>query len=324
MSNMDRTKRDFLVKIAKMYFLDELSQQEISNEVGLSRSNISKILKKCRDLKIVEIRVNDTSSLGVMFQKEIKEQFDIKNIIVIPTEKDIEKTKIQLGKAAANLLKSLLKDGNKIGISWGSTLYHAVDQFTPMNNLQIEVIQIVGGTGAFDLTTDGLELARSLANKLNAKCHVLQAPLIVQSKELKQMLIKEPGISQVLRKAEEIDIALIGIGTNYIESSALFRAGFLTEKESKNLLVKGAVGDICGNQIDIHGEIYETEINERTIGIELSKLKKIPHRICIASGAQKAETILGTLRGKYINSLVTDEDAAMRILSLIKIQDRNK
>ena len=92
MSNLDYTKRDFLVKIAKMYFLDELSQQEISDKVGLSRSNISKILKKCRDHKIVEIRVNDTSSLGVMFQKEIKQQFDIKNIIVIPTEKDIEKS----------------------------------------------------------------------------------------------------------------------------------------------------------------------------------------------------------------------------------------
>ncbi len=318
MSNLDYTKRDFLIKIAKMYFLDGLSQQEISNKVGLSRSNISKILKTCRDLNIVEIRINDTSSLGVMFQKEIKEQFNIRNIIVIPSEKDIEKTKIQLGKAAANLLKSMLKGRNKIGISWGSTLYHTVEQFSPIKHMETEVIQLVGGTGAFDLTTDGLELARSLANKLNAKCSVLQAPLIVQSKELKQMLIKEPGISQILKKAEEVDIALLGIGTNYIESSALFRAGFLTEEESRKLLAKGAVGDICGKQIDINGGIYETEINERSIGIELSKLKKIPNRICIASGTQKAETILGALRGEFINSLVTDEDAAIRILSLIK------
>ena len=132
------------------------------------------------------------------------------------------------------------------------------------------------------------------------------------------MLIQEPGISQILKRAEEVDIALLGIGTNYIESSALFRAGFLTEEESGKLLAKGIVGDICGKQIDINAKIYETEINERTIGIELSKLKKIPNRICIASGTQKAETILGALRGEFVNSLVIDEDAAMRILSLIK------
>ncbi|MCD6122878.1 MAG: sugar-binding transcriptional regulator [Spirochaetales bacterium] len=319
MNDLDSTKRDILVKIAKKYFIENLSQQKIANQLGISRSNISKLLKKCRDLKIVEIRVNDTSSIGVIFQKEIKKEFKINNIIVVPSEKDIEKTKMQVGKAAAGLFQSLLKDRMKIGIAWGSTIYHAVNQFVAIRNLMdMEVIQLVGGIGTVNLITDGFELARMLAEKLNAKCSILQAPLVVQTRELRNMLLHEQGILQILKRAEEIDIALLGIGTNYIESSALYRAGLLTKKESNDLLAKGVVGDLCGKQIDINGEICNTEINERTIGIDLNKLKNIPQVICAAAGEQKAGAILGALRGRFINSLVTDEIAAMRILSLMK------
>ncbi|HAK46624.1 MAG TPA: hypothetical protein DCO79_11995 [Spirochaeta sp.] len=318
LEGLDYTKRDFYIKIAKMYFIEELSQQEISEAIGVSRSNISKILKACRDLKIVEIRVNDTSSLGIMFQEEIKKLFDIENVIVIPSGKDEEHTKIQLGKISATLLDSMVEDNSIIGISRGSTLYHTVTQFSPKNYMGIEVVQIVGGTGDLNLSTDGHELARTIANKLNAGLSVLQAPLFLKSSELRDMLMKEPGISKVMKKAQKINIVLLGVGTNHEEDSAFIKAGYLTEDESRELLLKGAVGDLCGKQIDINGKKFDAELNNRFIGVDLDVLKKIPHRLCVAGGVHKAEVILGALRGGYINSLVTDEDAAMRILSLIK------
>ncbi len=316
--DLDYTKRDFYIKVAKMYFIDELSQQEISEKVGLSRSNISKILKACRDLKIVEIRINDTSSLGIMFQEEIKTKFNVENVIVVPSEMNEELTKIQIGKVAANLLNSMIKDNSVIGIARGSTLSHTVTQFSSNNHVGLEVVQIVGGSGDLNLNTDGYELARTIADKMNAELTVLQAPLIVKNAQLRDMLLKEPGISKVLQKAEHIDIALLGLGTNHFESSAYHKAGYLTEKESKELLFNGAVGDVCGKQIDINGNIFDAEINNRFIGIDAGTIKKIPKRLCVAGGAHKAEVILGALRGGFINSLVTDEDAAMRILSLIK------
>ena len=75
MANLDFVKRDFLIKIAKMYYIEGLFQQEIADRMNISRSNVSKMLKTCRDLNIVEIRINDTSSLGILLQKEIKQAF---------------------------------------------------------------------------------------------------------------------------------------------------------------------------------------------------------------------------------------------------------
>ena len=316
MADENFAKRDFLITIAEMYYIEGLSQQEIADKANISRSNVSKLLKTCRDLNIVEIRINNTSSMGIMLQKKIKQTFKIEQVVVIPSEKGLEQTKNQVGKAAANLFQSFLKGGLHIGISWGSSLYYMVEQFIPSTQADIEVFQLIGGASSSNLYIDGLELAQTLAAKLNGRCNILNAPLIVQNKTLKKLLVQEPTISQVIEKFSSIDLALIGLGTNNSEASAMVRAGFLTKEKSKKLLSMGVVGDICGRHIDIFGNICDLDINERVIGIELSDLKKIPRVVGIASGAQKAEIILGALRGGFVNILVIDEEAAMRLLSI--------
>lgn len=318
-SDIDIGKRDFYTRIAKLYYKEDLSQVEIANMVGISRSNISRILRKCRELKIVDVKINDTSSIRSVFQDRIKNRFQMKHIVVVPSSNELEKSKAQMGIAAAELVQTLLKDSLKIGISRGSTLYHLVNHIREERRfLELEVVQLVGGTGAINLNTDGLELARALSSKLNADSCVLQAPLIVQSRELREMLIKEPHISYALNRAREVDIALLGVGTNHPENSSFFRAGFLDKEQSRRLLLDGAVGDICGTQLDKDGNIFHAEINDRIVCIEAETLLSIPLRICVGGGAQKAEPILGAMRGGFINSLVTDEDAALSILSLLK------
>jgi deoxyribonucleoside regulator len=320
-NDIDLTKRDLLIKVAKMYYFDELSQQEIADAIKVSRSGVSRMLKVSRDLKIVEIRINDTSSMGVLLQKELMEEFRLTEIVVIPSMKDLEHTKMELGKAAGHLFNSKLKDGMKVGITWGSTLYHMVQQYQPTNKyLDVEIFQLMGGTGGRDLNTDGREHARTMADKLNAKCHVLNAPLIVQNESLRKMLMEEPEISQTLKKMETLDLAIIAVGTNNPDISRLVKIGYLTKEGSAKLFHMGAIGDVCGWHIDQRGQIFPVDIHKRLIGIDFQQLKKVPMVIAVAGGEAKAEAILGVLRAGFINVLITDEEAAMKILSLNRLE----
>jgi DNA-binding transcriptional regulator LsrR (DeoR family) len=52
------------------------------------------------------------------------------------------------------------------------------------------------------------------------------------------------------------------------------------------------------------------------IGIELADLKKIPKVLGVAGGVHKVEAILGALRGGFLNVLVTNEIAGIRLLGL--------
>jgi len=68
--------------------------------------------------------------------------------------------------------------------------------------------------------------------------------------------------------------------------------------------------------MDPQGRIVPVEINRRLIGLHPDDLKQIPTVIGVAAGAAKADAILAALRGGYLSMLVTDDSAAIRILSL--------
>jgi DNA-binding transcriptional regulator LsrR (DeoR family) len=308
--------RELLVKVATMYYLQDLSQQQIAAKIGISRSYVSKMLKASRDLKIVEIRINDASSMRYLLREELIQRFGLLNAVVVPSSPDSEENKKMMGVAAAELLESLLKNDICLGISWGSSLYHMVNVFRPRIHWRLEVVQLMGGVGARDLNVDGYGLAQRLAEQLKARCYVLQAPLIVQAKSVRDMLLEEPDVAEPLKRAESSDVAVVGIGTNDPGDSALVRAGYLSEEQSRQLIAEGAEGNILGRHVDMHGNLCPIGLNDRIVGLEAEQLKKIPVVLGVAGGARKSKVILGALRGQYINTLVTDEAAAMGILSL--------
>ncbi|PIE33560.1 transcriptional regulator [candidate division KSB3 bacterium] len=324
MIDSDVARRDLLVKVAKMYYQEERSQQEIAREIEVSRPQISRMLKTCRDLNIVEIRINESSSTGILLQQQLVKRFQLSKAIVASSWlKDIEHNKERVGEAAAHLLEELVQDKMTVGISWGSSLYYLVEYFSPQQAVDAEVVQLIGGIGARDLQADGLELARNLSRKLNGICHVLQAPLFVQSTALRDMLMQEPDIFQVLDKGKCVDIAVIGVGTIKAKTSALVRAGYMSKEQAAELEKRGAVGDVLGQQIDRNGNLCNFELNQRTIGLNIQQLKQIPTVIGVASGVDKANVIRGAIKGGLIKMLVTDEATAMKILNLEKYQPKN-
>jgi deoxyribonucleoside regulator len=310
------SRRDLLIEVAKMYYIENASQEEIGRATGFSRSNISRLLKACLDEKIIEFRINDTSFKGLELQEQIKKMYGLQKVIVVPTETSSEKTKLSVAQAAANYLESVLDNGMLVGIAWGTTLYHLVQNFQPKKYFTADVIQLLGGIGSKSLDTDGQVLARNLANKLHGDCYLLQNPLFVQSKLLKDMLMQEPHIKHHFALFRKTDIALIGIGSNIPEHSAVYRSGYITKKESERLIKMGATADICGYKVDIYGNICSISLCEKIIGIDLTQLIKIPLVIGVASGVEKAEAVMASLRGKYIKVLVVDERTVIKVIEL--------
>ena len=314
----EAARRDLLIRVAKLYYYEDLSQGEIAAKIGVSRSNVSKMLRACKDRQIVEIRIDETSSTGLYLESELERRLQLAPVTVVHSFADPEQTKLHLGRAAARILEERLKDGLRLGISWGSSLYHLVEAFSPPRLYRVDVVQLMGGLGARDLSMDGTNLAYKLCGKLNGECHVIPAPLVVRSKSVRDSLLSEPDIRRTLDLALGADLAFVGIGSSYPEASALLRSGYLTRQECAVLLARGAIGNILGRQIDVRGNLCPVALNHRIVGLDPEVLKKIPLVVGVAAGAPKAEAILGAVRGGYIGGLVTDEAAALGMLSLLE------
>ncbi|MGD0727517.1 MAG: sugar-binding transcriptional regulator [Spirochaetia bacterium] len=310
----DETRRDFLVEVAKLYYEQDLSQAEIARKFAISRSLVSHLLKRSREQGIVEIRINDSRSRGVHLQRRLCERFGLADAVVVPSNPDVEKTKAQVGRIAAALLEPLLKDNIRIGISWGTTLHQLVSHVRPLSLKGVEIVQLHGGLGSGNPAIDGFGLAQQLAEKLSGSYRIIQAPIVVQSDELRDMLMREPRIVETLRSGAEAGIALFGIGSNLPAISSLVRTGALTEEESLALVKEGAVGTVCGLHIDAEGRVFSGSLNRRLVGISFETLARIPVRLGLAAGTDKAVAVRGALRGGFVTALVVDEQIAEAIV----------
>lgn len=307
--------RDFLTEIARRYYIDEHSQADIAKEYKLSRPTVSNILKQCREEGIVEIRIRESSAFARGLSDRLQDRFGIRAAVIIPSNEDSSAVLSRAGAEAAAFASSVITDGMKVGVAWGTSLFQMVHQMKHLNVVDAEVVQLMGGLGAANPQYDGADLARELSKMLNARYYPLQCPVLVKNIEVKEMLISENGIRDTLKQTADLDIAFVGLSSNDPDKSALVKAGFLTHDEAEDTLKAGAVGHICGYSYGAQGEMLNLSVNHRIIGIEFNNLKKIPERLGIACGAEKAEAIKAAMLGGLITTLITDESAALRILS---------
>ncbi|BBU78917.1 hypothetical protein EIMP300_03170 [Escherichia coli] len=105
----------------------------------------------------------------------------------------------------------------------------------------------------------------------------------------------------------------MGIGSPAIRDGANWHA-FYGGEESDDLNARQVAGDICSRFFDIHGAMVETNMSEKTLSIEMNKLKQARYSIGIAMSEEKYSGIVGALRGKYINCLVTNSSTAELLL----------
>jgi deoxyribonucleoside regulator len=309
----DRTH--LLAYVASLYYEGRRSQAEIAGEVGLSRSMISRLLDEAHRRGLVEIRIQWPTATVPELERRLERRFGLRQACVVDASGLPYPAMLrQLGAAADAQLQALLGDGVTISVAWGSALWETARAVRPGSWHGLEVVQCIGALGSAHSESDGPAIAHLLAQKLGGGYRYLHAPLVVDSEDVCRGLLADRTIAETLALAGRADIALVGIGTVDPERSSLRRAGYLSPDAVAELRRLGAVGDICARYFDATGVPIDAPIDRRIVGIGLDALRKIPTVLGIAGGAVKAESILGALRGGYLDILVTDREVADALL----------
>lgn len=311
---LNPAEHKLLVKVAKLYYFEELTQAEIARKLGVSRPIISKMLQKARSEGIVEIKVHDEAFATVDLERHIESLYGLDEVVVVQTRGMSKEMLLPaFGKACAAYLGKVFRDVRRIGVGWGMTLYHIVNEFPVEHGRDVTVIPLVGGMGNQRVELHSNHIAYELAKKLGGKSESLYAPAIVESAELKEQLVALPHIHSVLEQGNQVEVALIGLGTPF-RSSTMREIGYLNDEDIQTLRKSGAVGDINSRFIDAEGNAVDIPLNDQVIGTDLEHMKKIPKVIGAAIGVHKAEGMIAAMRGGYVNMLITDEATAEAIV----------
>jgi DNA-binding transcriptional regulator LsrR (DeoR family) len=313
MINKDEKKQ--LVKIAKMYYFEELTQAAIAKKIGVSRPLISKMLQKAKDEGIVKITIDDDTSDVTGLEQRIAKRFALTDAIVVPTENMNESFVLRaLGRAAAQYVSRALRHVDKVGVSWGKSLFQMVSEYPIESREHLTVIPLVGGIGSQSVELHSNQIAFEWAKKLNGQCESLYAPAIVETEKQRANLLQLSEIAHVLEEGKKVDLAIVGIGNPY-QLSTTYQAGYLATADMEELKQGAVVGDIGSHFICSNGELADVSLNRRVIGLGLADLKKIPKVVGVAAGQHKVKGILAALNGGYVDVLVTDDQTVSRLLS---------
>lgn len=308
-------ERDLLVKAARLYYQDNCSQQEVASALGVSRSNVSRMLAAARDQGIVEIRINDPAGRALGLEHDLCAAFGLAAARVA-TVHGHDPSLGRVGELGAEWLLANARPAEGISLSWGRTLQAMVYSVHTDRTIPVDVLPLVGGLSSITSEMTGEELVRDLAGRLGGTYHRLHAPALLETRASRDTLMAETSINSVLRTAIGSSLAFVGIGTVGAGSSAaLIDALRLTGRDRRAFDKAHPVGDVCARYFDAAGHPVGGAVQDRVLGVTLDDLRRVRTVVGLAAGVAKTHGVLGALRGTYLDVLICDAPLAEALLA---------
>ncbi len=241
-------------------------------------------------------------------ERQLASVLSMKQVILVRGDMDQNPAvKQNVGQEAALALSRLLKNGQILAVSGGTTMA-ALAASLPRLSLDVTVVPARGGFGE-KIEYQANTVAAVTAEKIGGTYRMLHIPDGF-SPQLIEMLRKEsPDLVEIESLIHRADILAIGVG----EANRMAQRHQLESGRKNRLMLEGACGEALGLYADIQGRILYRMHN---VGIALEELQSIPQVIIAAGGASKGAAILAMARAGVRGTLVTDDGACREILRL--------
>ena len=315
MGNDDSTTQageQLKARIAWYYYVAGLTQQEISERLGIARARVNRIAGQLRADGSVVVDIRLPLVACVELEEQLKQAYGLKSVAVVPSADDDEQQRRMLGGAAAAMLDGLIEDGQCISVGWGRTLSSTIKQLRTRQLQASSVVSLMGGLTRGS-ETNAFEVSTELAKTLGADCYYITAPIYCPSIESREILLTHSGVNEVMKRARNSNVAIVSCG-DMTPRTKLTTISTVRERLAE-LKKIGAIGEMLGTFLDAKGMPVDHPLNNSVIAMPPADLEAIPHSILISGGLYKAGIVRAILAAGYVNRLVTDEAVAQRLVA---------
>ncbi|WP_094752452.1 sugar-binding transcriptional regulator [Psychromonas sp. CD1] len=308
---------DLLTEISVAYYQEGSTQEEISKKFSISRAKVGRMLKQARKEGIVEITVKYHPVFSAQIEQRLIKRFSIKRALIALDQNNEEEQRLQVAGLVSNYLASILKDGMVVTVGQGrnvSAVAHHVGVIAPRD---CKFVCAIGGIHPRGGMFNADHISRQLAKKYGGSSETLYAPAYAENKAQKMAFMQNETVKQTLDLARKADVSLVGIG-NMSENNYMVSLGWFTADEVlQSRLNNGVVGDFGGYDFfNVQGNVANTVMNDRVIGLSIDEFRPISNVIAIASENNKPLALLGALRSGAVDVLATSVSNALTILNL--------
>jgi len=311
----DNDKRlDQAARAGWLYYVAGRRQDEIARVLGVSRQSAQRLVSLATSAGLVKVRIDHPIADLMEMGEQLKSRFGLSQVEVVPDDPLSDSTTVGVAEAgAAEIERRLLDpDPQVFAIGTGRTLKSAIDLLPRMECPQHKIVSLAGNI-APDGSASFYNAIFAIADASKARSFPMPLPVVASTPEERDMLHQTPLVAAALDLAQKADVAFVGIGDLGVEAP-LFVDGFVSRTELDDLRQAGAVGEICGWAFDSDGRIIEGHTNARVASGTLPPTGTC-HVMALAKGERKLPGIRGSIRGRLISGLITDETSAAQLLS---------
>jgi DNA-binding transcriptional regulator LsrR (DeoR family) len=281
---------------------------------------VSRYIARARRDSLIEFKINYPANYTVdryeNLEHEFKDQYRLKDCIIVNSHSDYRDTIRELSEHLSNILTKIVNDNTFIGIGWGTTLETTVNTLEINQKHSVKVVPLIGGYGKYYDDMHSNNIARLLAEKFGGSSYVTNIPASFDTKEIKDAILRDSAAKEIFKLAKRVEVAILCMSDLSTQSS-LYKSGQLNQEDIDYLAGLGIIGDVNYIFVDKNGNYIPNEISERTTTIfPVELMKSVKNVIGISIGERKAQIMRAALKGGLINIMVTDHDAANKILEM--------
>ena len=237
--------------------------------------------------------------------------------------------KEDLGTAAARYFEKVAADGARVGLSCGYTLYQLIRALRERRFRDLEIYPLSGESTLqlVDLFPNTLVGMMAAKYRPHVRAYALPVQVIgsfAAAQRERRRLLQKGEVRRIYEAAGDVDIVLVGIGMIGEATAGFCSLAEFYGVSVRRLRALGVVGEINYHPFDRDGKLIDRKelrpLTQRVLAVPPSRLRELSGQygklvIAVAGGPDKHAAVLGAMRGRFANVLVTDEATAEALLA---------
>lgn len=312
-----RQADDDIAQAAWLYYVGNLSQQEVSRRLGVSRFKVLRMLADARQQGLVRITVEHRTARTLALADRLVNAFGLQEALVAPVAGEADDDVLARNAVAILASGYLTRIASAdapvtVGVGWGRTLSAMADNLTGVRNSGLTFVSLMGSVSYASHTAPG-DVCVRLAAQTGGRAILVPAPFVADSAAACEGIMAQRLVRDAIDIARSAHHALMSVG-ECREGAILFDSEIFSIEQIQQLRDADVVGDCCGVFYRADGTIADIELNRCTPCVQPSEMADMD-TVLLAGGAGKLAATLAVLRAGFVKKLLVDEGLAVALLS---------
>jgi deoxyribonucleoside regulator len=306
-------RSELLVRISHLYYKNDLTQQQIADQLNMSRPKVARLLQEARRTGIVRIEIMNKLPLEEEESYDLQRLFNLRRVIIVRTEETQAETLESIRRALASIIIDKLEHVSSIGFSYSQTIGNVADYIHIDNHAcDVAVCDLMGAMMGYTVPYSS---AGDVARQIGGTFYPISAPIMALEENGSETYLADPNLRKTMEVARNVELAIVGIGDSTTQN-ILYRSGYIGQETVNNMRRQGIVGEICIRFFDANGIRVKSEFESRVISVPWETLARAKDLIAVVTGSCKIQTALAALKTGIIKTLVTDHKTVREVLKL--------